>query len=143
LSSVFLRKLEYYQGILILTTNLIHTIDEAFRSRISVAYAYEKLDVAACERVWRDFIEEMDERKVNKKGLLAEVERWGKLNLNARQIRNILMTAETIMLDQISFLQAEDVEDIIRDTDAFDRFFKKKEESNKNRVLGSSRHRKD
>lgn len=32
--SVFLRELEYYPGILILTTNRAHTIDEAFQSKL-------------------------------------------------------------------------------------------------------------
>ncbi|KXX78357.1 putative AAA family ATPase y4kL [Madurella mycetomatis] len=134
--SVFLRKLEYYQGILILTTNMIHTIDEAFRSRISVAYDYGELDKTSRQRVWRDFIEAIDGRKVNKRGLLAEVERWANVELNARQIRNILMTAETVTLEKISLLEADDVEDIMRDTDAFRKVFKAKEAANKRRVLG-------
>jgi len=35
--SVFLRILEYYSGILFLTTNRVGTIDEAFKSRIHVS----------------------------------------------------------------------------------------------------------
>lgn len=35
LVSIFLRQLEYYQGILILTTNLISHLDSAFESRIA------------------------------------------------------------------------------------------------------------
>lgn len=34
LVSIFLRALEYYSGILFLTTNRVGSIDEAFRSRI-------------------------------------------------------------------------------------------------------------
>lgn len=37
LVSVFLRALEYYEGILILTTNRVGTFDEAFKSRIQLA----------------------------------------------------------------------------------------------------------
>ena len=36
LVSIFLRELEYFQGILFLTTNLLETIDRAFRSRVNV-----------------------------------------------------------------------------------------------------------
>jgi SpoVK/Ycf46/Vps4 family AAA+-type ATPase len=36
--SVFLRELEYYTGILILTTNRAHTIDEAFQSKLHLCY---------------------------------------------------------------------------------------------------------
>lgn len=44
LVSVFLRVLEYYNGILFLTTNRVGTIDEAFKSRIHVSLYYPPLD---------------------------------------------------------------------------------------------------
>ena len=37
LASVFLRVLEYYEGILILTSNRVGTFDEAFKSRIQLS----------------------------------------------------------------------------------------------------------
>lgn len=42
--TVFLRVLEYYNGILFLTTNRVGTIDEAFKSRIHVSLYYPPLD---------------------------------------------------------------------------------------------------
>lgn len=41
---MFLRVLEYYNGILFLTTNRVGTIDEAFKSRIHVSLYYPPLD---------------------------------------------------------------------------------------------------
>ena len=43
LVSVFLRKLEYYRGIIILTTNRVKNIDDTVQSRISVALHYGPL----------------------------------------------------------------------------------------------------
>ncbi|GAP90408.1 putative AAA family ATPase [Rosellinia necatrix] len=43
LVSVFLRVLDYYSGILFLTTNRVGTIDEAFKSRIHLSLYYERL----------------------------------------------------------------------------------------------------
>lgn len=40
LVSVFLRALEYYRGVLFLTTNRVQTFDAAFTSRIHVALHY-------------------------------------------------------------------------------------------------------
>ncbi|KAF1843475.1 uncharacterized protein K460DRAFT_407828 [Cucurbitaria berberidis CBS 394.84] len=40
LVSIFLSVLEYYDGILILTSNRVGTFDEAFKSRISLALLY-------------------------------------------------------------------------------------------------------
>ena len=41
LVSVFLRTLEYYSGILFMTTNRVRTFDDAFKSRIHVPLKYE------------------------------------------------------------------------------------------------------
>ncbi|KAK4154462.1 hypothetical protein C8A00DRAFT_32743 [Chaetomidium leptoderma] len=45
LVSVFLRVLEYYSGILFLTTNRVGTLDEAFKSRIHVSLYYPPLSL--------------------------------------------------------------------------------------------------
>jgi len=41
---VFLRVLEYYSGILFLTTNRVGTLDEAFKSRIHLSLYYPSLN---------------------------------------------------------------------------------------------------
>jgi hypothetical protein len=43
LVSVFLRKLEYYQGIMLLTTNRVRDFDDAIQSRIHLALRYGPL----------------------------------------------------------------------------------------------------
>ena len=53
---VFLRTLEYQQGILFLTTNRVKSFDEAFLSRFSVAIRYPDLDQARRKKVWIKFL---------------------------------------------------------------------------------------
>ncbi|KAK0620529.1 hypothetical protein B0T14DRAFT_233706 [Immersiella caudata] len=53
LVSVFLRVLEYYSGILFLTTNRVGTIDEAFKSRIHLSLYYERLSERQMEAIFR------------------------------------------------------------------------------------------
>lgn len=49
---VFLRTLEYYAGILFLTTNRVALFDDAFKSRIHMSLYYPALDVGtALERL--------------------------------------------------------------------------------------------
>ena len=48
---MFLRTLEYQQGILFLTTNRVKSFDEAFLSRFSVAIRYPDLDQARRKKV--------------------------------------------------------------------------------------------
>ncbi|MEN9891045.1 MAG: hypothetical protein RLY78_1340 [Pseudomonadota bacterium] len=50
---VFLRVLEYFNGLLFLTTNRIDDIDEAIVSRCIALIRYHAPDVAARERIWR------------------------------------------------------------------------------------------
>ncbi|KAI1413038.1 hypothetical protein F5Y13DRAFT_179849 [Hypoxylon sp. FL1857] len=52
LVSVFLRVLEYYNGILILTTNRVGTIDEAFQSRIHTMIYYSRLNYEQTEGIF-------------------------------------------------------------------------------------------
>lgn len=52
LVSIFLRILEYFQGILFLTTNRVTTFDEAFQSRIHIGFRYGKLEMKAKKGIW-------------------------------------------------------------------------------------------
>jgi len=85
--SIFLRQLEYYQGILILTTNRVEEIDDAFRSRIHFQLAYSDLDAVARKAIWRGFL-----GNVNKTGDVAvdldgpEIERLAEMDMNGRQV---------------------------------------------------------
>ena len=54
--SAFLRVLEYYEGILFLTSNRADTIDPAFRSRIHLSIAYPPLSADARRSMWRSCI---------------------------------------------------------------------------------------
>lgn len=57
LVSIFLRLLEYFQGILFLTTNRVETFDDAFQSRIHIALRYGELSTKARKAVFKMFIE--------------------------------------------------------------------------------------
>ena len=56
LVSVFLRALEYFQGIFFLTTNRLTNIDEAIRSRVHLGINYDELDVQTRKDIWKLFI---------------------------------------------------------------------------------------
>jgi SpoVK/Ycf46/Vps4 family AAA+-type ATPase len=56
LVSVFLRKLEYFQGVMFMTTNRVKTFDEAIKSRITLALKYESLSPATRLVIWKKFL---------------------------------------------------------------------------------------
>jgi len=51
---VFLRALEYYRGLLFLTTNRVNTFDEAFKSRIHVSMHYKRLSRDQQSAIWKN-----------------------------------------------------------------------------------------
>ena len=99
LVSVFLRVLEYYSGILFLTTNRIGTFDEAFISRIHMILYYPKLDEDFTYKIWMMNLDRLkrsgqniyvnDEHiKLFARNHWRDGHRW-----NGRQIRNAFQTA--------------------------------------------------
>ncbi|KAM7222208.1 hypothetical protein V8F06_002480 [Rhypophila decipiens] len=104
LVSVFLRVLEYYSGVIILTTNRVGEFDEAFRSRIHISLYYPKLDRESTTEIWEKNI-----ARVNNSGIDIDIEEekirrfihkhW-EMNMNmpsrrwnGRQIKNAFQTA--------------------------------------------------
>ncbi|KAH9922160.1 P-loop containing nucleoside triphosphate hydrolase protein [Amylocystis lapponica] len=91
--AVFLRQLEYFRGIIFLTTNRVRVFDEAFQSRIHVSLRYQDLSPDARRKIWLAFM-----RKVNGDipggGLTAEeLRELGEKKVNGRQIKNVVKTA--------------------------------------------------
>ncbi|KAI9661466.1 MAG: hypothetical protein M1831_002988 [Alyxoria varia] len=56
LVSIFLHELEYFRGVLFLTTNLLENIDNAFRSRIHLHLIYEPHGPPARRNLWETFL---------------------------------------------------------------------------------------
>lgn len=92
LVSIFLRLLEYYQGILFLTTNRVRTFDEAFQSRIHVALKYDELEAGARKSVWRNFLKQIPNAELDEESLT----RLAGHVLNGREIKNAIGTAKTL-----------------------------------------------
>lgn len=101
LVTVFLRTLEYYTGILFLTTNRVGAFDEAFVSRIHVSLYYGNLDQENTYKIWMMHINRL--KRSNRNIFIAEDElktfareHWSddsRLRWNGRQIRNAFHTA--------------------------------------------------
>lgn len=98
LVSVFLRVLEYYEGILILTTNRVGTFDEAFKSRVQLALHYPKLDRKGRREIWTTFIKSLHNMGVdaNMDELEDKIESLAHNEFNGRQIRNAVKTARQL-----------------------------------------------
>jgi hypothetical protein len=98
LVSIFLRMLEYYEGILILTSNRVGSFDEAFRSRINIALHYEDLNARSRKQIWSNFLErlELTDEGDNAHRIRDRVDELARHNINGREIRNALSTARQL-----------------------------------------------
>lgn len=91
--AVFLRKIEYLQGVLFLTTNRRRDFDDAFKSRIHLTVSYPDLSEVAQSAIWKRLIATNMDVKVDSLWSEEAFAALGKLGLNGRTIRNFLRTA--------------------------------------------------
>ncbi|OKL60944.1 hypothetical protein UA08_03620 [Talaromyces atroroseus] len=114
LVSIFLRRLEYFRGVAILTTNRKSEIDDAFKSRIHFTIHYPDLDADSRRKVWKNFL-----TKVAKTSELSEVTEddfatLSKHALNGRQIKNIVSCAVSLSREQKKQVSVKDIEGLMK-----------------------------
>ncbi|KAL7626245.1 hypothetical protein AAE478_003015 [Parahypoxylon ruwenzoriense] len=92
--SVFLRALEYYGGILFLTTNRVGTFDDGFKSRIHIPIRYTELGFPSRLQIWRNLCDRVPGGgvDVDERGLQT----LARHDLNGRQIKNVIKAAESL-----------------------------------------------
>jgi SpoVK/Ycf46/Vps4 family AAA+-type ATPase len=95
LVAIFLRSLEYYQGILLLTTNRIGKFDEAFLSRIDVPIYFPALTNDQRAKIWGTFFSKLERERQDKIRVSQDVRYYVKedrdlleLEWNGREIRS-------------------------------------------------------
>ncbi|KAK2052367.1 ATPase [Colletotrichum caudatum] len=122
LVSIFLRQLEYFQGILFLTTNRVETFDDAFQSRIHIALRYESLNQKAKKAIFKIFVERV--RVLEKVELKAfsdeDYDSLAKHDLNGRQIKNTVRTAQALAVNKREPLSMEHIRQVLDVQNSFD-----------------------
>ncbi|KAI1206073.1 uncharacterized protein F4807DRAFT_453669 [Annulohypoxylon truncatum] len=115
LVSIFLRQLEYFQGILFLTTNRVQTFDDAFQSRIHIALRYDDLDMKAKKAIFKIFVERA--RAVAGVDLTPfdedDYTSLARHNLNGRQIKNTIGTAQALAVNKGEPLSMRHIREVL------------------------------
>ncbi|KAI0108699.1 P-loop containing nucleoside triphosphate hydrolase protein [Nemania sp. FL0031] len=109
--SIFLRTLEYYEGLLFLTTNRIENMDEAFNSRIHFQLSYPNLDAKARRTVWQGFLDRQQGGYDVDDEQLVRLER---LEINGRVIKNILKSATLLASHKNEKLGFQHIETVLQ-----------------------------
>ncbi|PSS00675.1 hypothetical protein BD289DRAFT_450244 [Coniella lustricola] len=96
LVSVLLRVLEYYEGIIMMTTNRIKAIDVAVVSRIHLAVRYTDLDAEQMRNIFKYYLNQLRPHLIHDQAdTMRFVDQFGHMYaLNGRQIRNVVQAAQ-------------------------------------------------
>lgn len=128
-------------GILILTSNRVGILDEAFKSRIQLNLRYKTLEWDQRLQIWKNFLERLqrlEQEKLRDVGQLApgpdigygikfkeisdEIEVLAKAELNGRQIRNTISTARELATYQREPMGYEHLKTVIKEAEKFDEY---------------------
>ncbi|KAI1061794.1 hypothetical protein LB507_010656 [Fusarium sp. FIESC RH6] len=115
LVSIFLRQLEYFQGILFLTTNRVETFDEAFQSRIHIALRYDNLDSKAKRTIFKMFLDRVQKLGKLKVEPLTEddLNALSKQDLNGREIKNVVGSAQDLAVNKGEALSIRHIKQVL------------------------------
>ncbi len=123
---MFLRVLEDYQGIMVLTTNQIAMFDVAVQSRIHIAIEYSDLDKEQTQSIFMQFL-----NQYSKNGLVKDTEKESirrflekdlhKKKFDGRQLRNIVTSAMGLALarEENRKMTLQDVMTIVNNMHSF------------------------
>ena len=89
LVAIFLRKLEYYDGVLFLTTNLVHQFDDAILNRIHLMMRYDKLEKEARKTIFSRILETTNGGRGLSDIGTEYVDRFASALLNGRQVSRV------------------------------------------------------
>ncbi|KAF4459551.1 P-loop containing nucleoside triphosphate hydrolase [Fusarium albosuccineum] len=122
--SIFLRILEYYDGILILTTNRVGSFDEAFKSRIQLALGYPTLDEEDRYKIWENFVKMLPRtgERIDMQDLQMNLGKLAQFEINGRQIRNIITMARHLAKFRREMLRYRHMQDAVRSVQKFNEY---------------------
>ena len=105
MTGVFLRCLEYYRGVLFLTTNRDYAFDEAICSRITMFLCYEKHTEHQRNTIWTTMLHRVGLKDFTNEDLTQ----FSKPEFNGREIRKIVKTAQTLAKSTKERLKAQHI----------------------------------
>ncbi|KAF5630608.1 TOB3 (member of AAA-ATPase family) [Fusarium tjaetaba] len=111
LVSIFLRLLEYFEGVMFLTTNRVSAFDPAFESRIHLTIHYPNLDYTSRLHIWKTFVNiGTDGNSLSE----DELDELAGVELNGRQIKNVVKTARLLATHEKTQLAMSHINTVLR-----------------------------
>jgi AAA+ superfamily predicted ATPase len=106
--------LEYYRGVLFLTTNRVAVLDKALESRIHLKISYPELDREARVRVWRNLVDMLPPSSIGLDS--SDIDFLAQRKMNGREIKNVIKTAQLLASGQEAPLSLGHIDTVLRIT---------------------------
>ncbi|KAI1175074.1 P-loop containing nucleoside triphosphate hydrolase protein [Nemania sp. FL0916] len=123
LVAVFLKELEYFSGIVFLTTNRVTSFDRAMKSRIHLALGYTIPEADVRRQIWLHYLGAVPANQSNIKANEVVDQLAGPV-LNGREISNAVNTACTMARFEGQPLALKHLETVLEVQQAFDQSLK-------------------
>ena len=120
--------MEYFEGILFLTTNRFEVIDSAFKSRIHLAISYPSLPSDSRKQLWRNLIARACNDHLPRWATERFLKKVASSEVNGREIKNIVRMAHGLARDAKREMRSEDVFKGITALELFDKDIKRSRE---------------
>lgn len=130
LVAVFLKHLEYFQGIIFLTSNRVDVFDAAVTSRIHLALQYSPPSVAMRLQLWNQRLSSLDADKLDL-DIDEVLSAMRPVEMNGREISNTLTTAITLARHAGEKLRLDHINSVVQAWRDFKDSIKKMEEMQK------------
>ncbi len=115
LVALFLKQLEYFSGIVFLTSNRVSVFDRAMKSRIHLALEYRSPDEAMRRRLWAGCLAKVPATEREPDNTLSiDIERFLDDDVNGREIANTVTTALTLARFKGEPLRADHIETVLQ-----------------------------
>ena len=124
--AIFLKHLEYFSGIVFLTTNRIGVFDSAMKSRIHLALGYQPPELEMRRTIWKKSLQAIPAEELEGK-IGNMVEKVVNEKLNGREISNAINTARTLARFEGRPLRLDHLQSILSIRKDFDVSLKKEE----------------
>ena len=110
-TSIFLKALEYYDGILFLTTNLVNLIDPAIFSRIHACFEYKLEDIQSRRSVWKKIINDSILKFIVGDNSQHEImfNELSEIKINGREIKTAVQNAVTHAVTELKGTAVPDI----------------------------------
>jgi SpoVK/Ycf46/Vps4 family AAA+-type ATPase len=122
--AIFLKHLEYFSGIVFLTSNRVRVFDKAMKSRIHLALEYQPPNIDMRRRIWTHYLSAIPASELDL-DVEEDVDDFLKEEVNGREIANCVNTARTLARFKGVKLQSKHVETVLETRREFEKSLRK------------------